>query len=287
MTTLNILMAQINTLVGDFDGNTNKVVEVIKRAEQSQELPVVVFPELTLSGYPPEDLLLRPSIELRVNQSLDKICAQMTGTAYAVIGYPRREHGTLYNVAGVLHRGEIIAEYRKQSLPNYQVFDEKRYFSPGGEPCVVDIAGVKVGLSICEDIWEQQPTVRIAEAGADLLLNINSSPYHRGKRSERWELVAERAQQSGLPIVYVNQVGGQDELVFDGGSFVVDRHPISRRESTGCSSNSAWGRPAFPACRCTHPWMNWRPPGALWCWGCATTSTKTASTEWCWACPAA
>ena len=132
------------------------------------------------------------------------------------------KRGALYNVAGVLHKGKIIAEYRKQELPNYQVFDEKRYFRPGIAPCVVDIASVRVGLSICEDIWEEEPTRKAAEAGAQLIININSSPYHRGKRAERLELVSQRARQSGLPIVYVNQVGGQDELVFDGGSFAVN-----------------------------------------------------------------
>tara|TARA_R110002072_G_scaffold302854_1_gene489181 strand:+ start:16668 stop:18356 length:1689 start_codon:yes stop_codon:yes gene_type:complete len=221
MSTLNILMAQMNTLVGDFDGNTTKVIESIVQAEQQYENPVVVFPELTLSGYPPEDLLLRPSIEPRVTQSLSRICDAMVGSGYAVIGYPLRVEGTLYNVAGVLHRGEVVAQYRKQCLPNYQVFDEKRYFSPGDSACVVDIKGVKVGLSICEDIWEESPTMQAAQAGAQVLLNLNSSPYHQGKRDERWEVVASRARQAAIPIVYVNQVGGQDELVFDGGSFAV------------------------------------------------------------------
>jgi NAD+ synthase (glutamine-hydrolysing) len=221
MTTLNILMVQMNTLVGDFDGNTAKVIDAIAQAEREHDSPVVVFPELTLSGYPPEDLLLRPSIGVRVEQSLAAICAAMRGAAYAVIGYPWREGDALYNVAGVLHRGAIVAQYRKQCLPNYQVFDEKRYFTPGSEPCVVDIAGVAVGLSICEDIWEQAPALQAAAAGAQVLLNINSSPYHLGKRGERWDTVASRARQARIPIVYVNQVGGQDELVFDGGSFVV------------------------------------------------------------------
>ena len=222
MTTLNILMAQLNTLVGDFEGNTRKVIDVIARAEQSRAAPVVVFPELTLSGYPPEDLLLRPSIELRVERALEQIHAAMAdSSAYAVLGYPRKDGGQLYNVAAVLHRGETLAEYRKQSLPNYQVFDEKRYFSPGAEACVVEINGVQVGLSICEDIWEAGPSAQAAAAGAQLLVNINSSPYHRGKRSERWDLLSQRARENGLPIVYVNQVGGQDELVFDGGSFAV------------------------------------------------------------------
>jgi NAD+ synthase (glutamine-hydrolysing) len=221
MTTLHILMAQINTLVGDFEGNAAKVIEAIEMAERVHEAAVLVFPELTLSGYPPEDLLLRPSIELRVEQSLDTIRQRMTGSAYVVIGYPRRDNGILYNVAGVLHRGEIIVQYRKQKLPNYQVFDEKRYFSAGDEPCVIDVEGIRLGLSICEDIWEEGPTAQAAAAGAQILININSSPYHRGKRNERWDMVSARARRSSLPIVYVNQVGGQDELVFDGGSFAV------------------------------------------------------------------
>ena len=221
MATLNILMAQMNTLVGDFDGNTQRILDIVAGATAVHEDAVVVFPELTLSGYPPEDLLLRPSIELRVNQSLDRLCAELPASAWVVVGYPLKEGDTLYNVAGVIHGNELVAQYRKQSLPNYQVFDEKRYFSPGSQPCVLDIAGVQVGLSICEDIWDTEPTADAAEAGAEILLNLNSSPYHRGKREERWKLVAERASQAAFPIVYVNQVGGQDELVFDGGSFAV------------------------------------------------------------------
>ncbi|MFV0276813.1 MAG: nitrilase-related carbon-nitrogen hydrolase, partial [Parahaliea sp.] len=221
MATLNILMAQMNTLVGDFEGNTAKVIDILRRAQEHCAAPVVVCPELTLSGYPPEDLLLRPSIEIRVARALEQICSAMAGDGWLIIGYPRRIGGVLYNVAGVLHRGRVVAQYRKQCLPNYQVFDEKRYFHSGEAPCVVDIEGVRVGLSVCEDIWEATPCAQAAAAGAQLLININSSPYHRGKRDQRWRLVGERARSSGLPIVYVNQVGGQDELVFDGGSFAV------------------------------------------------------------------
>lgn len=240
MSTLNILMAQMNTLVGDFEGNTNKIIEAITLAEREHLAPVVVCPELTLSGYPPEDLLLRPSIALRVSQSLAAICAAMTGSAYAVVGYPLKVDGTLYNVAGVLHRGEIVAQYRKQRLPNYEVFDEKRYFSPGDAPCVIDIEGVKVGLSICEDIWEESPALQSAGAGAQVLLNINSSPYHRGKRNERWETVGSRARQAGIPIVYVNQVGGQDELVFDGGSFAVAADGTLVAAAPGFEEGAYW-----------------------------------------------
>ena len=222
MSNVAILLAQINTLVGDFDGNTEQVLAVMRRAQKQHQAPVIVFPELTLSGYPPEDLLLRPSIARRIDQSLQTISAAMDGDAWLVLGYPLLESGKLYNVASVLHRGEQVGLYRKQCLPNYQVFDEKRYFASGTRPCVVDIQGIPVGLSICEDIWEPEPTAQAAAAGARLLININSSPYHRGKRSERWDLVGRRARDCALPIVYVNQVGGQDDLVFDGGSFAVN-----------------------------------------------------------------
>ncbi len=221
MASLDILIAQMNTLVGDFDGNTERVIEIAQRAVQEKAEPVLVFPELTLCGYPPEDLLLRPSVDIRVKRCLGKLLAELPAQAWVVIGYPRWDGKSLYNAAGVLHGGEIVAEYRKQRLPNYQVFDEKRYFAEGHEPCVFSIQGINVGLSICEDIWEPGPSAQAAEAGAELLLNLNSSPYHRGKRGERWALVGERARESGLAIVYVNQVGGQDELVFDGGSFAV------------------------------------------------------------------
>ena len=166
MSRLNILMVQMNTLVGDFEGNTARVIDAMRRAESQVSAPVLVFPELTLSGYPPEDLLLRPSIELRVNQSLQAIKAAMTGDSWLVLGYPRREGIALYNVAAVLHRGEIVAEYRKQCLPNYQVFDEMRYFQKGDSPCVVQIEGVRVGLTVCEDIWEPGPVREAARAGA-------------------------------------------------------------------------------------------------------------------------
>ncbi|MFT5709759.1 MAG: NAD+ synthase (glutamine-hydrolyzing) [Halioglobus sp.] len=230
MTTLNIVMAQMNTLVGDFSGNTTKIIESAglaaqKSAETDNSTPpavVVVFPELTLCGYPPEDLLLRDSIELRVNHALNKLCKELPAEIYAVIGFPRKIGGKLYNAAGVIHHGKIIAEYHKQFLPNYQVFDEKRYFSPGCEPCIVQIEDVCVAITICEDIWEDLPSTQAATAGAQLMINLNASPYHLGKQGERQELVSRRARAGGFAVLYVNQVGGQDELVFDGGSFVVD-----------------------------------------------------------------
>ena len=217
----NIVMAQINTLVGDFEGNVALILQAVEAAEAHSDSPVVVFPELTLCGYPPEDLLLRPSMTTRIEAALEKLCTAIDNS-YVVLGYPRRVDGKLLNMAGVIHGGVLLAEYAKQCLPNYQVFDEKRYFDAGIDPCVVDIHGVPVGLSICEDIWEPEPTAQAVAAGARVILNLNSSPFHHGKPAQRLRLVADRAIASGVPIVYVNQVGGQDELVFDGGSFAVD-----------------------------------------------------------------
>jgi NAD+ synthase (glutamine-hydrolysing) len=220
MTAFDIIMVQLNTLVGDFDGNVGKIIGSVRRAEQDCPGAVLVFPELTLCGYPPEDLLLRPSMDHRIAAALETLRAAVTDS-YVVIGYPRSIDGQLFNMAGVIHRGELIAEYAKQCLPNYQVFDEKRYFAAGTQPCVVDIHGVAVALSVCEDIWEAEPCRQARAAGAELILNLNASPYHRGKPEERRQLIAQRARENQLPIIYVNLVGGQDELVFDGGSFAV------------------------------------------------------------------
>ncbi len=189
-------------------------------ARDEQGAHAVIFPELTLTGYPPEDLLLRSELIKRVEQVLDDICREIKGIDI-ILGYPRQRDGKLYNAAGVIRDGEIVAEYFKALLPNYSVFDEKRYFEPGDRPCVVDMNGVPVGLTICEDIWHDGPAARAAGAGAKILLNLNASPYHTGKGVEREDLVRKRCLETGIPIVYVNLVGGQDELVFDGGSFVL------------------------------------------------------------------
>ncbi len=218
---LRILIAQLNLLVGDVAGNRDKVLSAARTARDEQRADLVVFPELTLTGYPPEDLLLRPELIARTEAALAEICAQTEGIAL-VLGYPRANLGGLYNAAGLIADGRILAEYAKQHLPNYSVFDEKRYFHAGATPCVVEFKGARLGLTVCEDIWEEGPARAAAEAGASLLININASPFHLGKAAEREALVRRRAQEHGFPIVYVNLVGGQDELVFDGGSFVVD-----------------------------------------------------------------
>ena len=215
------ILVQCNTHVGDFEGNVALCRAAIEDAQAQFDKPVLVFPELAITGYPPEDLLLRPSIGPRVDSALNALCECVT-RAYVILGYPRKVGDALYNAAGVLHQGRIVAEYFKWSLPNYQVFDEKRYFTAGSEACVVDIYGTRVGLSVCEDIWNPEPAAAASRAGAQVLVNLNASPFHRNKQAERHETVRARILETGLPIVYVNQVGGQDELVFDGGSFVMD-----------------------------------------------------------------
>jgi len=220
MSTLTIVMAQINPLVGDIDGNTDLIIESSHQA-QALGADMVVFPELTLCGYPPEDLLLRPSMAHRIELALARLLAEPLSCAI-VIGYPKYIDGCQYNMAGVLYQGALVAQYAKQHLPNYQVFDEKRYFTPGNTACTFDFKGLCIGLTVCEDIWHDSPMVQAKAAGAQLTLNINASPFHQGKQQQRIDLLARRAKDAQMPIVYVNQVGGQDELVFDGGSFAVN-----------------------------------------------------------------
>jgi len=221
MSSLIIALAQLNTYVGDIPGNTQKVIDFARRAESALAADVVIFPELTLTGYPPEDLLLRPSLDLRIERALAEIMAANLSLA-VIVGYPKRIDGKLFNMAGVIQAGKLIAEYAKQCLPNYQVFDEKRYFAAGNQACVFDLKGIPAAITICEDIWHSAPMAQAKVAGATLMLNLNASPYHQGKQAEREAIVAARAQEGQMPVVYVNLVGGQDELVFDGGSVVVD-----------------------------------------------------------------
>ena len=216
-----IQIAQINLLVGDVSGNAARVIASARQA-RAAGADLVVFPELTLTGYPPEDLLLRRELMERVESALVQVCEQTRGITL-VLGYPRTADGGLFNMAGVIRDGALAAEYAKQELPNYSVFDEKRYFQPGTAPVVFEHRGLRLGLSVCEDIWQDGPTTRAARAGAQVLLNINASPFHAGKQAEREALVSRRARDNALTILYANLVGGQDELVFDGGSFVAGR----------------------------------------------------------------
>ncbi len=220
-----IQIAQLNLLVGDVAGNAERVIAVAGQA-RAAGVDLVVFPELTLTGYPPEDLLLRPELLQRVESALERIQRETARSAPGmalVLGYPRSAVGGLYNVAGVIRDGAMVAEYAKQQLPNYSVFDEKRYFQPGGTATVFEHRGLCLALSVCEDIWQEGPSAQAAAAGAQVLININASPFHAGKAAEREALLARRATEHGFPVLYANLVGGQDELVFDGGSFLVDR----------------------------------------------------------------
>lgn len=218
--TLRIAFAQADFLVGDIPGNMGRVLELGRRARDEMSADIVLFPELCLIGYPPEDLLLRPSLEGRIAKALSRL-SELSGID-VVLGYPGRRDGVLQNLAGVFRDGQRIAEYAKHELPNYQVFDEKRYFTAGSTPAVFALKGQQLALTICEDIWHAGPAAAAKAAGAQLLLNLNASPFHRAKSAQRREVVAARVRETGLPVAYVNLVGAQDELVFDGDSFAMN-----------------------------------------------------------------
>jgi NAD+ synthase (glutamine-hydrolysing) len=219
---MRIAIAQLNQLVGDLGGNAARIVDAVANA-RGAGADLVVTPELSLCGYPPEDLLLRPAFLDACQRELAALAIATAEGPVVLVGYPEVASGKRYNAVGVLRGGQVVAVCRKQILPNYTVFDEQRYFTPGDAPCVIDVAGVRVGIIICEDVWFPGPARATGEAGAQLLVVPNGSPYHTRQQALRRDVVAARARESGLPIVYVNRVGGQDELVFDGASFVVDR----------------------------------------------------------------
>jgi len=215
-----IALAQVNPTVGDLAGNAQLVIEGIERGREAQA-DIVCFPELVITGYPPEDLLLKPSF-VRDNLAQLELIAQATKGVAAVVGFVDQE-GDIYNAAAFLHDGEVKAVYHKVFLPNYGVFDEKRYFVPGHKSPIVELDGVRIGLSVCEDCWfPSGPMAWQAHHGAQLLININGSPYHYGKRAPREAMVGGRAADYGAFVAWVNTVGGQDELVFDGNSVVFD-----------------------------------------------------------------
>lgn len=218
---LRIALAQMNLMVGDIRGNTRRLIAEIGRA-RDLGADAVVFPELAITSYPPEDLLLRPALYDEVEAALQEL-ADAAEAITVVVGHPVLVGGKRYNAASALRGGKRLATYHKQHLPNYSVFDEKRYFAKGDRACVVDIRGVPVGLLICEDLWVAGPAAQARAAGAKLILAPNASPYHDEQPAHRRRILKARAEESGLPVVYVNLVGGQDELVFDGRSLVSDR----------------------------------------------------------------
>jgi len=219
--TLKVSIAQINVCVGDLSGNTEKIITAIAKARDEQQASLVVFPELIITGYPPEDLLLRPRFLERVEQALQEISLITKGIT-AILGVPRLIDNKLYNQSVVLQNGEITATYSKHHLPNYRVFDEKRYFNAGSETCVIDVAGVKIGLLVCEDVWKEQPIQATLKSGAEVLCVINASPFRLHKTQERQTILQRQSSQNHCPIIYCNLVGGQDELIFDGQSLAYD-----------------------------------------------------------------
>jgi NAD+ synthase (glutamine-hydrolysing) len=223
--TLRFALAQLDLLVGDVQGNTERVVSTTRRAQIEQTADIVVFPELTLSGYPPEDLLFHRGFRRQIDAALETVRTQV-GDVAAIFGYPEycgeNFETCLYNSSAVVANGAFLATHRKSELPNYKVFDEKRYFRPGNAPTVFERKGFRVGLLVCEDIWEPQPAQLARDNGAELLVVINASPYELHKQREREAVVRKRVLDVKLPVLYVNCTGGQDELVFDGNSFVMD-----------------------------------------------------------------
>jgi len=219
---LRCVMAQLNLVVGDVDGNTSRIVAAANEARDRWAADVVLLPELAVSGYPPEDLLFHSGMRLQVAKSLERLKREIRGITL-VAGYPEYDGGRIYNAAAVIRDGVMLANHRKACLPNYRVFDEKRYFTPGTEPTVLDLNGFKVGILVCEDVWEAQPASQSRAAGAEVLLVINASPYEVDKQIQReQQIVRSRVSETGIPVVFLNLIGGQDELVFDGNSFVTN-----------------------------------------------------------------
>ncbi|CRR16231.1 MULTISPECIES: NAD+ synthase [Stenotrophomonas] len=223
MASIRIAMAQFDFPVGDVAGNTERIIEMIGQARDEYGAELVMFPELAVSGYPPEDLLLRPGFLYECEQALTRIATACRGIT-AVVGWPQAAGAVVYNAASVLRDGLVEQTYRKRELPNYAVFDERRYFDvdPDGGSCVFEVNGIPVGLLICEDLWFAEPLADTMRAGAQLVVVPNASPYERGKHAQRDAVLAARTRESGAAIAYLNVVGGQDALVFDGASVVAD-----------------------------------------------------------------
>src|SRR5258706_13148478 len=217
---MKIAVAQINTTVGDFAGNADRIRRAIDEG-RARGAALVVTPEMALSGYPAEDLLFRDDFLDQCTAELVKLAPHCLDVA-VIGGHPHREGRTRYNAATLLRNGRIEAMYFKQRLPNYQVFDEKRYFETGNRPCVFELEGRKIGITICEDLWFPEPAAQGKAAGAELLISINASPFNRNKLAERYQVIGARVKETKLPVLYVHWTGGQDELVFDGGSFALD-----------------------------------------------------------------
>jgi NAD+ synthase (glutamine-hydrolysing) len=216
-----VALAQIDLAVGDVAGNTAKIIDYAIRARDHEHADLVVFPELSVCGYPPEDLLFHTGLRHSVEKAVVEIRDKVYGIA-VLIGFPEYADGDIYNSCAVYSDGHAISRYRKQLLPNYSVFDEERYFEAGKNAAVFKLNGIRIGMTICEDVWRPEPIARSRSAGAECVIAINGSPYELDTQRRREKTVRTRIAEVGIPVVYLNMVGGQDELVFDGGSFVMD-----------------------------------------------------------------
>ena len=218
---ISVGIIQENPIVGDIEGNLNLAISAIEDLSSNGSPDIFLFSEMFITGYPPEDLILRDDLLKYAYDAVKKL-SEVKPESFVVIGYPKKEGDLIYNCAGVLRNHSIITEYKKQELPNYEVFDEKRYFEPGSSPGIFEVSGLRVALSVCEDIWHEKVIKQAYDNKADLILNINASPYHLKKIENRKELLINHSSKYSLPIVYANQIGGQDELVFDGTSMAID-----------------------------------------------------------------
>tara|TARA_B100001250_G_scaffold13087_1_gene11452 strand:+ start:3945 stop:5570 length:1626 start_codon:yes stop_codon:yes gene_type:complete len=219
---IRMVLGQLNLAVGNIPGNTKKIIAAIEKAS-NDKADIIIFPELSICSYPPEDLLLRPAFNKSIESALKKI-TMAAKDIHVILGYPLKKEEKLYNACSLIHDKKIKHTYSKRYLPNYGVFDEKRYFTPGDKPCLFEIKDSIAALSICEDIWVSKPTEDAASANAKILFNINASPYEKNKTTDREQIISKRASQSNIHIVYVNLVGGQDELIFDGSSQIYDNN---------------------------------------------------------------
>lgn len=235
---MKIAIAQINCVVGDIAGNVKKIIASATQA-RSQGATLVVTPELSLCGYPPEDLLLRSDFLGACDVALNAMCSQLLGIT-VIVGHPHQVGEDCFNAASVLQDGKVIATYHKYALPNYSVFDEKRYFVPGSDALVFNHEGVNVGVLICADVWESTPALLAKTAGAELLIALNASPFHLDKQTTRLEKLRQRVFETNLPIIYANLVGGQDELVFDGASLVLNAKGDLTHELPACETVLAY-----------------------------------------------
>ncbi len=219
---MKLAIAQINSVLGDLGGNVAKILQYAEQAKQ-HGAQLLLTPELSLCGYPPEDLLLRDGFYHACERALSELAGKISGIA-VVVGHPHEQSGKRYNAASLIRDGAVTGTYLKYALPNYSVFDEERYFDHGVEPCIFELDGIRFGLNICADVWGPEAALRARNAGAQVLLVLNASPYAMHKQKSRYRNIRERIAETGMAVIYANLAGGQDELIFDGGSFAMDRH---------------------------------------------------------------